>query len=113
MNNEKEILDIAKEYGVENNYFFKTTFERYQTQLKILAELKKTIEKEGTLVEKEYVKNRKNVYTHPAIGDFNKTTDSANKTVTTLLKVISALNNKDNNNKEDPLRFLIKKREKA
>jgi hypothetical protein len=46
--------------------------------------LRETIENEDTLVTKEYVKGRENLYTHPAITEYNKTTDSANKTVTTL-----------------------------
>lgn len=84
----KEIIRIAEESGVQSNFFFITTFKRYQVQLNILAELEKTIKKEGTLVTKEYVKNRKNLYTNPAISDYNRTTDSANKTVATLMRIL-------------------------
>lgn len=87
----KEILKIAEKHGVEQNFFFLTTFKRYQVQLGILADLEKTIKEDGTLVTKEYVKGRKNVYSHPAISDYNRTTDSANKTVTTLIKIIKTL----------------------
>ena len=31
-----EILKIAEESGVSNNFFFVTTFKRYQVQLKML-----------------------------------------------------------------------------
>ena len=85
-----EILKIAEKQGVEQNFFFITTFERYRVQIDILTELEKTIREDGTLVEKEYVKGRKNVYSHPAISDYNRTTDSANKTVTTLLRIIKS-----------------------
>ena len=76
---------------MEQNFFFLTTFKRYQVQIGILNDLEKTIRAEGTLVTKEYVKGRKNVYSHPAISDYNRTTDSANKTVVTLMKIITTL----------------------
>ena len=85
---EKEILKLAKENGVESEYLFSTTFHRYKMQLKILADLEKTIDEEGTLVTKEYVKNRKNLYSNPAITEYNRTTQIANNTVATLLKII-------------------------
>ena len=87
----KEILRIAEKHGVEQNFFFITTFKRYQVQIQILNELEAEIKKDGPLVEKEYVKGRKNIYSHPAISDYNRTTDSANKTVTTLMKIITTL----------------------
>ena len=31
----KEIVKIAEESGVQSNFFFLTTFKRYQVQLKI------------------------------------------------------------------------------
>ena len=38
-----EILRIAEEYGVEQNFFFLTTFKRYQVQINILTSLEKKI----------------------------------------------------------------------
>lgn len=84
----KEIIKIAEESGVQSNFFFITTFKRYQVQLNILTELEKKIKEDGALVTKEYVKNRKNLYTNPAISDYNRTTDSANKTVSTLMRIL-------------------------
>lgn len=91
----KEILRIAQEHGVEQNFFFITTFKRYQVQINILNELEKKINEDGTLVTKEYVKGRGNVYTHPAIGEYNKTATSANQTVATLIKIIKELRDDD------------------
>lgn len=85
----EEILKVAEAYNVDKNFFFVTTFRRYMVQIKILNELESTIKDDGVLVTKEYVKGRKNVYTHPAIQDYNRTTDSANKTVQALMKIIS------------------------
>ena len=44
----QEILRIAEQHGVEQNFFFLTTFKRYQVQIQILNDLEKTI-KEYTL----------------------------------------------------------------
>lgn len=93
----------AEKHGVEQNFFFLTTFKRYQVQIGILNDLEKTIREEGTLVTKEYVKGRKNVYSHPAISDYNRTTDSANKTVVTLMKIITTLRDHQGDDEPDPL----------
>lgn len=87
----EEIIRIAEKYGVEQNFLFLTTFKRYQVQLTILNELEKKIKEDGTLVTKEYVKNRENIYTHPAIGEYNKTSTSANQTVATLIKIFKSM----------------------
>lgn len=99
----KEILRIAEKHGVEQNFFFITTFKRYQVQLKILDELEKKINEDGALVTKEYVKGRENVYTHPAINEFNRTSTSANQCVQTLIKIIKDLRKDDDEEQEDEL----------
>jgi hypothetical protein len=91
----EEILRIAAQNGVEQNFFFLTTFKRYQVQIKILNDLEKTIRAEGNTVTKEYVKGRKNVYTHPAIGEYNKTSTAANQTVQTLMKIVTTMRSED------------------
>lgn len=105
----KEILEIAEARGVQSNFFFVTTFKRYQVQLTILYELEKSLKDEGMLVKKEYVKGRKNLYSNPAVAEYNKTTDSANKTVATLMKIIHNFNNdeSDPTSEEDPLLKVI------
>lgn len=100
----QEILKIAEKHGVEQNFLFITTFKRYQVQIVILSELEKKIKDDGTLVTKEYVKGRGNVYTHPAIGEYNKTATSANQTVATLIKIIKSLRDDDEDSEgEDEL----------
>lgn len=105
-----EILRIAEETGVQTNFFFVTTFKRYQVQIKILNDLEKSIADEGMLVKKEYVKGRKNLYTNPAVKEYNSTTDSANRTVTTLMKIIQGFGKSDaerDGDDVDPLLALI------
>lgn len=97
----REILEIAQRHGVEQNFLFITTFKRYQVQINILNDLEKRIQEDGSLVTKEYVKGRENIYTHPAIGEYNKTATSANQTVATLIKIIKSLRSDDSDGDSD------------
>lgn len=105
----QEIIRIAEETGVQTNFFFVTTFKRYQVQLNNLSELEKAIKETGTLVTKEYVKGRANIYVNPAVTEYNKTTDSANRTVTTLMKIIKGFAKEDEERDADydPLMAII------
>lgn len=94
----QEILRIASQHGVEQNFFFLTTFKRYQVQIKILNDLEAKIKEDGPTVTKEYVKGRKNVYTNPAISEYNKTSTAANQTMQTLMKIITTMRNGDDEN---------------
>ena len=85
------VLQKATEKGVSTNFFFMTTFKRYQVQMKILSELEKEINASGATVTKEYVKGRGNLYTNPAIGEYNKTATAANGTVSTLINIVERL----------------------
>ena len=102
----QEILRIAEQYGVEQNFFFLTTFKRYQVQINILNELEKKIKEDGALVTKEYVKGRENVYTHPAIGEYNKTATAVNQTVATLMKIVTTLRDNDQDAGSEIMSFL-------
>ena len=85
------IIKKAEEKGVSTDFFFVTTFKRYQVQMKIMNDLEKEINETGATVAKEYVKGRQNIYTNPAISEYNKTATAANGTVATLLKIITTL----------------------
>lgn len=100
---EQAILRKAEENGLECDYLFSTTFERYRRQLKTLEALEKEIENSGTLVTKEYVKGRGNVYIHPAVAQYDRTADSANKTVSTLLRIFKNFGVDDAEEEIDPL----------
>lgn len=104
---EQAILRKAKETGLECDYLFRTTFERYRRQLQTLKELDKVISADGTLVTKEYVRGRENVYIHPAVAQFDRTTDSANKTVSTLLRIFKNFGVNDAEEEIDPLLDII------
>jgi len=103
----QEILKLAESSGVQTNYFFTTTFQRYLVQIKILEDLEREIDEAGALVTKEYVKGRENIYTNPAINAYNNTTNSANKTVATLLKIVQGFKAEDKAKEVDPLLEII------
>lgn len=84
-----ELLEEAKKKGVSENYFFQTTFERYEMQLDIMIRLKKEIENSALIVTKKYG-TKENEYINPAITEYNKTASAANGTVTTLVKILSS-----------------------
>lgn len=87
------LLEQAEERGVSSNFFFVTTFKRYQVQMKILSDLEKAISEYGATVTKEYVKGRQNLVANPAITEYNKTATAANGTVSTLINIIKTLSN--------------------
>lgn len=100
------LLKKAEEKGIQTNFFFRTTFDRYRVQMQILKDLEKVIQDEGMTVAKEYVKGRKNLYTNPAITEYNKTATAANGTVTTLINIVKTLS-KDEETKVSKLEQLL------
>lgn len=102
----REILEMAESSGLQENFLFKTTFDRYLTQVKILADLKSTIDKTETLVTKQYVKGRANLYANPAIREFTHLTDSANKTVQTLIKILNGFKKTEEKGDDELLKII-------
>lgn len=90
----QKILEDANKKGLVENYYFQTTFKRYQTQLRLMDELDEAIKSEGPLVEKTYVKGRGNIAVNPAITEYNKVASAANGTVATLIKILVAFTSK-------------------
>lgn len=87
----EEILRRATEKGVSGNFFFVTTFKRYQVQMQLLGQLEREIKENGTTITKTYVKGRENICTNPAIAEYNKTSTAANSTVSTLIQILREL----------------------
>jgi predicted transcriptional regulator len=75
-------------------------------QINILNDLERAIKEQGTLVTKEYVKGRQNIYTHPAITEYNKTANGANQTVQTLMKIITTLRDEGGDDAEELIAFI-------
>ena len=103
----KEILEKAKAKGIEDDYFFQTTFERYKFQLQLLADLQQDILENGIKTAKVYVKGHENEAPNPAIGEYAKIATCANNTVNTLLKILDKPMSKKVE-KEDKVTELLK-----
>lgn len=104
----QEVLARAEESGVQANFFFVTTFKRYQVQMRILNDLEKEINELGATVSKEYVKGRKNIYTNPAITEYNKTATAANGTVGTLMNILKSLTENTGEDQKSKLEVFLK-----
>lgn len=84
------ILKKAEETGLQNSFFFSTTFRRYQVEIETLERLEEAIKEHGSTITKEYVKGRQNLCINPAINEYNRTATAANNTVVTLMKIIDS-----------------------
>ena len=89
-NQAKLILEQAEKRGISSNYFFATTFARYNVQLQILKDLEAAIQEYGTTVTKTYVKDRENLVANPAITEYNRTATAANGTVKCLIDILKS-----------------------
>lgn len=96
----EKILAKAEEKGIQTNFFFRTTFSRYQVQMRILEDLEGAINEYGATVTKEYVKGRQNLVANPAITEYNKTATARNGTVSTLINILKSLSNTDDKDKK-------------
>lgn len=94
------ILKMAQESGVVDNALFKKTLERFITLQEILDQLEQSMEEEGLLVTKEYVKGRKNLYQSPSLREYPRILDCANKTAATLMKIIKTSADGGGNHKD-------------
>lgn len=88
-----ELMKLAKEYGVDDNAMFIAAAKQYDIQLKVIDLIRKEIEEGDTdLIEsKEYVKGSPNAYASPLIKELPKHSDSANRTLGTMLDIITKL----------------------
>ena len=103
------IRSEAEASGLDGDMSFSTTYDRYIKQLKILKALGEVIdnivEDNGILLQREYIKGQENTIVHPAIREYNNTAAGANRTLTTLLKIMRE--RKENNKTVDPLIALM------
>lgn len=89
----ERILERAEKGATDEQLlFFVTTWKAYQEQTAILEELAKKRQNMDTIVTKEYVKGRENIVINPVITEYNKTATARNNTASTLIKIITALN---------------------
>lgn len=87
-----ELLKLAEEYGVENNALFLSAAKQYDLQMKVIEMLRQSIEENDSMTcEKVYRGKEKNLYADPLVKELPRHTDSANKTLLTMLDIINKL----------------------
>ena len=87
----RELLQMAEEYGVEDNALFLSAANNYQIQKKLIDRISDAIDNSETVVSKEYVRYRENITAHPLVKELPKHVDSANKSLSTMLDIITKL----------------------
>lgn len=102
-----KILEAAQKKDDDSNFYFVTTFRRYQKQLDILYKLEAEIEQlDSLMVEKTYSQDKKNLYTHPAITEYTRTCTAANQTAQTLIKIINDMMKRDDDEIDEFAEFM-------
>ena len=84
----KEIEDAAKAANCDTNFLYRSTLDRYVTQLDLLTQAQTDMNKNGLTVTKVTPKGAEMEIANPAIQIYNQTASAANSTVSTLLRVI-------------------------
>ena len=87
----KDLLRLAEEYGVDENALFLSAAKEYEIQRKVISMIEETLANGDPIVVKEYVKGRENTMAHPLVKELPKHIDSANKTLRTMLDIITGL----------------------
>lgn len=91
----EQIIEMAQSYGVSENALFVSCAEQYALQCEVIDLIKKAIEEEDTLVtEKSYKSGVMNLYANPLVRELPKHSDSANKTLSTMIDIINKLGRK-------------------
>lgn len=89
------LIELAKSYNVQDNALFVSAAKQYDVQMKVIDMIQNQLEDDGSAVStKEYVKGRENVYANPLIKELPKHSDSANRTLQTMLDIITKLGHK-------------------
>ena len=91
-----DLMGLAKRFHVDDNALFVASAEQYAIQSEIIKNIRESLAEEDNLMTtKEYIKGRLNVYANPLIKELPKITDSANRTLNTMLDIILKLGHED------------------
>ncbi len=84
----QEIEDAAKAANCDTNFLYRTTLDRYVTQLDLLTNAQDDMNKNGLTVTKVTPRGAEVEVANPAIQIYNQTASAANSTVSTLLRIV-------------------------
>lgn len=100
----KGIYDQAQKCGLEKDACFQTSYHLLEVQIEMLDALEKSFKEDGATTTKEYVKGRENIYVHPAVDKYTKTSDSAFNKILKIKEMIeNSISNSDDVFEEDSL----------
>jgi len=85
----KGILAEATERGLDKDASFLTSYHLLEVQIEMLQSLENSFREDGSTITKEYVKGRENIYIHPAVDKYTKTSDSAFNKILKLKEMIN------------------------
>lgn len=103
-----KLILMAKQYGVEKNALFIAAANQYVLQQQVLEKIKESLDEDDECtVSKEYVKGRANLYVNPLLKELPKQSDSANKTLQTMLDIITKLGHEPEEKKDSLLGKLM------
>lgn len=94
----KGILEEATKIGLDKDSSFLTSYHLLEVQIEMLDALEKSFREDGATTTKEYVKGRENIYVHPAVDKYTKTSDSAFNKILKLRDMMQKDNNEINDN---------------
>ena len=84
----EEIERAAKEANCDTNFLYRSTLDRYVTQLDLLGEAQDDMKARGLVVTKLTPRGGEVEAPNPAIQTYNQTASAANSTVSTLLRIV-------------------------
>ena len=84
------ILDAANAADPGSRFALMTTLERYQTQLRVMQQLRSDLTTRGALVPAT-AKGRKKTVPNPSIAEYDKVASAANQTVQAMLRICTSL----------------------
>ena len=88
----QEIEDAAKAANCDTNFLYRTTLDRYVTQLDLLTNAQDDMNQNGLTVTKITPRGAEVEVANPAIQIYNQTASAANSTVSTLLRIVQTFN---------------------
>ena len=86
-----EIMELARDYGVDDNAIFVSAAQRYSVQVDLIEKIRNQIETDGLMIEHKNVKGDVNSDVNPLTVQLPKYIDTANKTLSLMLDIIQRL----------------------
>lgn len=84
----KEIEDAARAANCDTNFLYRTTLDRYVTQVDLVLAAEKDLHDNGLTVIRTTPKGAEIEVENPAIRIYNQTASAANSTISALLRIV-------------------------